>query len=77
MTIKKAYVRTEIIKYLDKFKSELGREMTGQDVLNELPNIYKKLEADPEQPIGGVPYMVFFQAASHVADAYRQAGYTI
>jgi hypothetical protein len=44
--MKKGYVRTEIIRFLNKKEKSLNHELTANDVHNFLPELYEHLKND-------------------------------
>ena len=59
--MKKAYVRTEIIKYLDSLEKENGNPLSVQDVFNCLPKLLEYLKSDPENELQGLDFGQFLQ----------------
>lgn len=46
--MKKAYVRTEIYKFLNKKEKEKGSALNQQDIFNFLPELLSHLQSDSE-----------------------------
>ena len=68
--MKRAYVKTELIKFYNGLEKTLGRNLTPDDIFNELPSIYETLKNDDENPIGELDYpsfLNFAQAGYHIA----------
>ena len=56
--VKKAYVKTEIYKWLNEKRRE-GQVINEAFIVSSYQDLYKMLEENPEQPLGGCPYDQF------------------
>lgn len=61
--MKKAYVRTEIIKYLNTVEKENGSPLSVQDVFNLLPKLLEHLKSNPENELQDLDFGQFRQLA--------------
>lgn len=61
--MKKAFVRTEIIKYLNKLEKDTGKSLTVEDVFNCLPKLYEELKNNPENELEHLSFQEFRQLA--------------
>ena len=61
--MKKGYVRTEIIKYLNTVEKENGNPLSVQDVFNLLPKLYEHLRSNPENELQELDFQNFRQLA--------------
>ena len=61
--MKKAYIRTEIIKYLNTVEKENGNPLSVPDVFNLLPKLYEHLKSDPEIDFSGLDFQQFQEQA--------------
>lgn len=62
---KKAYTRTEILKFLDNYRENNKNELTVDKIFELLPEIYKKLKNNPENPLGNhITYEKFVEIAN-------------
>jgi len=59
--MKKAYVRTEIIKYLNAVEKENGNPLSVQDVFNLLPKLLEHLKSNPENQLQDLDFGQFRQ----------------
>lgn len=57
--MKKAYIRTEIIKYLNKVEKNQGRILTSNDIYDKLPELYEYLKSNPENGLEGLDFSKF------------------
>jgi hypothetical protein len=73
--MKSGYVRTELLKFYNKLEKTLNRNLTPDDIFNELPSVYEILKNDEEKPIGELDYpsfLSFAQAGYHMAIIQEQ-----
>lgn len=61
--MKKGYVRTEIIKYLNTVEKENGNPLSVQDIFNLLPKLYEHLRSNPENELQELDFQNFRQLA--------------
>ena len=59
--MKKGYVRTEIIKYLNTVEKENGNPLSVQDVFNLLPKVLEHLKLNPENELQDLDFGQFRQ----------------
>lgn len=60
--MKKAYTRTEIIKFINKLEKELNRNITPNDIFDNSKKLFEHLKQDTENPIGNCDYHQFMEA---------------
>lgn len=59
--MKKAFIRTEIIKYLNSLEKENKKDLGIQEVFNILPKLFEHLKSNPENGLGQLDYQQFHQ----------------
>lgn len=62
--MKKGYIRTEIIKYLNNLEKNNNRPLTVEDVYNNLQNLYNMLQSDTEAGMEACSFNEFQQWAA-------------
>lgn len=61
--LNKEYISARIKEHLEKVKIRLNRDLVPEDVMHELPAIYKSLKEDGSDCLGSIPYQTFEMAA--------------
>lgn len=68
--MKTAYVRTQLNRFIAEFEDSVDRCITVQEFIDQIPEYYQRLAADPEKPLGGITLEEFVQA-SQLGYKYR------